>query len=731
MSTMRFKIKAKRFFSRAPKHQITDLPPAIKSAFKSTLSSARDSDSQCSGVEMMWQSFKSALHEAGEGLPVMPRRREQDWVMDELRSLSEKKRNVRLRLHSEGNRDDSLKQQYVRLCRLTMTAAEKARNAWWSDRVAEAEKHAWVAEQEGRRGSLIKELRLLKSQFSKPAAATLQGDNGCCLSSVDYKLQRWADHFSRVVNCGTEVSEATIEALPVVEPHPVSGDVRPEDGELCDELSEEEISAAITQLRKGRAPGVDEVSAELLKLGGEESVRWLKAIADCIWREESVPRDWRKQLLIPLHKKGSRSICDNYRGIALLSIPSKVMAKAILNRLKPRVELLLRESQCGFRHGRGCADQLFSLRILMEKAREFHQPLYICFIDLKKAYDSINREALWAVLRRTYNLPTKLLSIIRIMHEDSLAAVRAYGKTSEEFPVSSGVRQGCVLAPTLFNLYFDVAIHMALDDHQLRGRGVRLAYLHGAKLVGSRRKFHLESVISDLEYADDMALVANFWGDLTAMLDSLAVHSKNLGLSISCNKTKLMAVLPSESHPQPEPYSLVSGEPSVEVVSSFQYLGSIVQDDCSSSLEVDSRICKASKAFRSLSRILWYQRKIKTRTKLRVLTSVILPTLLYGLESTVLLQSQIHRLQGFVMRCLRIILGISLRENKRNTTIRKLARQQRLSSVLSQRRLRLLGHLSRMDDNRVPKQLLVCAPIGGSRTAGGQKLRWNDWCYGI
>jgi hypothetical protein len=123
-----------------------------------------------------------------------------------------------------------------------------------------------------------------------------------------------------------------------------------------------------------------------------------------------------------------------------------VFTKVIANRLKPHVESFLRESQCGFRKGRGSNDQIFSLCTLMEKAREFHQPLYLCFIDLRKAYDSVNRTALWAVLQRCYHLPEKLLSIIKAMHHHSSAAVRAYGKTSEEFSVSSGVRQGCVLA---------------------------------------------------------------------------------------------------------------------------------------------------------------------------------------------------------------------------------------------------------------------------------------------
>ena len=164
-----------------------------------------------------------------------------------------------------------------------------------------------------------------------------------------------------------------------------------------------------------------------------------------------------------------RTICDNYHGIALLSTPSKVFTKAILNRVKPRTELFLHESQCGFRSGRGCADHLFSVRTLMEKAREFHHPLYnICFIDLRKAYDSINHEALWSILQSSYHLPAKLISIIRAVHDGSRAAVRAYGRVSESFGATCGVRQGCVLAPTLFNLYYDAVIHMSLDSAEQR-----------------------------------------------------------------------------------------------------------------------------------------------------------------------------------------------------------------------------------------------------------------------
>ena len=155
------------------------------------------------------------------------------------------------------------------------------------------------------------------------------------------------------------------------------------------------------------------------------------------------------------------------------------------------------------------------------------------------------------------------------------------------------------------------------------------------------------------------------------------------------------------------------------MVSHFQYLGSIVQN-CELHTEINSRICKASHAFQSLSWILLYRRKINTSTKVCLLNSVILLTLLYGLECTVLLEHYVCRFESFLIHCLRII-GISVREQKRHTTIGKMAKQQGISSILLQRHLRFLGHLLRMSIDCLLKHLLVSVPVGCECAVGGQK----------
>ena len=110
--------------------------------------------------------------------------------------------------------------------------------------------------------------------------------------------------------------------------------------------------------------------------------------------DERVVEEWRMSTIVPLLKNGDVEVCDNYRGISLLSIPSKVLAKVLYRRIEEEVEPQLHEAQW-LSERKGCVDQIFNLRECMSASRQKGKPLYVCFIDLRKAYDSVNRELLW------------------------------------------------------------------------------------------------------------------------------------------------------------------------------------------------------------------------------------------------------------------------------------------------------------------------------------------------
>ena len=133
------------------------------------------------------------------------------------------------------------------------------------------------------------------------------------------------------------------------------------------------------------------------------------------------PQDWRDAILVSLYKKGPKDQCDNYRGISLLSVVGKSFARILLNRLlKYVVPNILPESQCGFRPNRGTMDMIFTARQIQEKCQEQQLDLYYCIIDLTKAFDTVNREALWKILVKL-GCPEKFIGLIRSLHNDMKA----------------------------------------------------------------------------------------------------------------------------------------------------------------------------------------------------------------------------------------------------------------------------------------------------------------------
>ena len=111
-----------------------------------------------------------------------------------------------------------------------------------------------------------------------------------------------------------------------------------------------------------------------MKSGGSAVIDWLTELLQEVWRTRQVPQEWKDATLVPLHKKKDNKICDNYRGVALLSVPGKVLALILLERLQTIIEPQLLEAQCGFRKGRGTVDQIWVVRQIVERAKEYHIP---------------------------------------------------------------------------------------------------------------------------------------------------------------------------------------------------------------------------------------------------------------------------------------------------------------------------------------------------------------------
>ena len=139
----------------------------------------------------------------------------------------------------------------------------------------------------------------------------------------------------------------------------------------------------------------------------------LTSICNKIWKTGKWPTTWTQSLVITLPKEDNLQLCQNYRTISLISHPSKVMLKIILNRLQPKAEEIIAEEQAGFRAGRSNTEQIFNLRIICEKYLQQQQNLYHVFIDFKKAFDRVWHEALWATMRK-YNIKASIIEPLKI-----------------------------------------------------------------------------------------------------------------------------------------------------------------------------------------------------------------------------------------------------------------------------------------------------------------------------
>ena len=203
-----------------------------------------------------------------------------------------------------------------------------------------------------------------------------------------------------------------------------------------------EVAHAINQLNNNNAAADDDIPAELLRSGGETLLRHLTSLIVESWLSCSVPQQWKSSKMITLYKnKGDRRDCDNYRAISLLSVAGKVMARVVLSRLNTLADRVYPESQCGFLSGRSTVDTVFTLRQLQKQCVEQNRPLLMAFIDLTKAFDLVNREALYVIFRRV-GCPQKLLQIIQSFYDGMQASVKFEGTCSDPCGTTTGVKQG-------------------------------------------------------------------------------------------------------------------------------------------------------------------------------------------------------------------------------------------------------------------------------------------------
>ena len=277
----------------------------------------------------------------------------------------------------------------------------------------------------------------------------------------------------------------------------------------------------------------------------------------------------------------------------------------------------LPESECGFRKGRGCMNMVFSVRQLVEKSWEHKEKLFITFVDLKKAYDLVPREAMWTVLRKL-GVPDMMISLIKSFHQDMKARICLDGKLMDPISVRNGLRQGCCMAPVLFNLFTCAVMERWLEKAQEADEevGVRLLYKYDGKLFRRYTRNANVRVMTECLFADDGALVSSFKSNAESAIRSYQEVSSSFGLIVNSSKTKHMVTGRLAVDRDRESIQVEEGQ--IEGVSEFLYLGSLVADSDRMDVDVERRIAQASKAFGALRKAVFLDKNLTLTTKRKV-----------------------------------------------------------------------------------------------------------------
>ena len=369
------------------------------------------------------------------------------------------------------------------------------------------------------------------------------------------------------------------------------------------------------------------------------------------------------------------------------------------------VDPILRKNQAGFRPGRSCAQQIHILRRVLEGFRDYQLPLVVTFIDFKKAFDSINRKVMFAVLRH-YGIPEAVVNAISVLYKNSKSAVMVDGGLSDPFDVTTGVLQGDVLAPFQFVVLVDYLLKKATSQ------------LDSGVVTSPRRsRRHPAKSLNDLDFADDIALLESSISRAQAQLTKTAEAAADLGLVISAPKTEYMTV-----NCNPQPALQVYGDP-INHVSDFRYLGSMV---ASGSSDLKRRKSLAWCAFWKLEQ-LWKSPHISITTKVKLFNTTCVTILLYGCESWVISQDMENKINAFATSCYRVMLNIKRIDHVLNTTVYSMTNTVPLIHLVRHRQLKFLGHILRMSKEEPARRYALYIPTIGKRRPGRPRTSYLNY----
>ena len=641
-------------------------------------------------IENMWKVLVGAMNES---TPAYVDNHDEiiSWFDEECARLLEEKNKARkVMLESEME----VARVHYKVCRKKCQAIFKRKKRRYMEKKLEFIERMYESKNVR---ALYAGLNTHKSQ-QKQTPMHIRNENGEILINQQEVLERWRSYFDGVYN--EQSTRDSVHAL---------GEWSGEVGQVYHELPTlEEIGEIIHQMRSNKSSGTDGITAEMIKYGGNELLNAIHVLIIQIWMEEKMPIEWYQTLLCPIHKKGDRIDCHNYRGIALINTVYKVLAITIKNRLVVEAEKHIGEYQCGFRKNRSVVDQIFVLKELQAQSHEHNLETHLLFIDFKQAYDRVSRCRLLETLAEL-GICEKLIRMTGITLATSECQVRLGGKLSSKIVVKEGLRQGDPLSPVLFNLILENVIRKA---------GIyRSGLLH--------HKSH-----QCLAYADDIAILTRSMWELKHITRSLIVSARHVGLELNETKTKYMK-WSTEEYSSGNKILVTSDngrEYGFEEVDAFKYLGATFTRNPDSRTEIQARIQAGNRSFRALHRI-FNTRTISRKLKINIYRAVVRPVVVFGSEVWTMTRADEMLLEVWERKVLRSIYRGKIVDGqwqrRSNIELRQLYPGPTITGIVRSARVRWMGHARRQSATSIPRRIMD-SMMGARKRRGRPRSRWMD-----
>ena len=360
---------------------------------------------------------------------------------------------------------------------------------------------------------------------------------------------------------------------------------------------------------------------------------------NAVYNQNTIDR-WMKGCTLPFPKKGDLGLAKNYRGITLTSIAAKIYNTLLRNRIEPKIDNILRKNQNGFRRNRSTTSKILTIRRILESVQAKNLQTTLLFVDFTKAFDSIHRGKMEQILL-AYGRPKETVVAIMILYRNTKVKVHSPDEDTEYFDIVAGVLQGDTLAPYIFIICLDYVLRTSID--KIRENGF--------ELTKKRSRSHPVKTVTDAEYADDIAILANTPNQAETLLHSLERAAAYIGFHVNEHKTEYMC------YNQTGDITTLDGT-LLKLVDKFTYLGSSAS---STEKYIDTRLTKAWTDIDRLS-IIW-KSDLTDKMKRSFFQTAVTSILVYECSTWTLTKRLEKKLNGNYTRMLRAILNKSWRQH--------------------------------------------------------------------